>query len=163
MDNHRERIANFKIEPPGLFRGRGNHPKMGMLKRRIMPEDIIINCSKWAQNSLGGEVGAGLFPQGWLLGLFLVLWERCSACTGRSPKFVQDWGQDERGHGLSLFISFSFWMVMFIETQRFLLPLLDINGRKSDMITRLLGWSPGQRISKVLSNISCWIPVHESR
>ncbi|XP_005990473.2 DNA topoisomerase I, like [Latimeria chalumnae] len=46
MDNHRERIANFKIEPPGLFRGRGNHPKMGMLKRRIMPEDIIINCSK---------------------------------------------------------------------------------------------------------------------
>jgi hypothetical protein len=46
-------------------------------------------------------------------------------------------------------------MVMFIETQRFLLPLLDINGRKSDMITRLLGWSPGQRISKVLSNISC--------
>ena len=43
MDNHRERIANFKIEPPGLFRGRGNHPKMGMLKRRIMPEDIIIN------------------------------------------------------------------------------------------------------------------------
>ncbi|KAL8179396.1 UNVERIFIED_CONTAM: DNA topoisomerase 1, partial [Gekko kuhli] len=45
MDNHKERIANFKIEPPGLFRGRGNHPKMGMLKRRIMPEDIIINCS----------------------------------------------------------------------------------------------------------------------
>ncbi|XP_008058765.1 DNA topoisomerase 1 isoform X2 [Carlito syrichta] len=49
MDNHKERIANFKIEPPGLFRGRGNHPKMGMLKRRIMPEDIIINCSKDAK------------------------------------------------------------------------------------------------------------------
>ncbi|XP_063064717.1 DNA topoisomerase 1 [Engraulis encrasicolus] len=46
MDNHRERIGNFRIEPPGLFRGRGNHPKMGMLKRRIRPEDIIINCSK---------------------------------------------------------------------------------------------------------------------
>ncbi|XP_038606109.1 DNA topoisomerase 1 [Tachyglossus aculeatus] len=46
MDNHKERIANFRIEPPGLFRGRGNHPKMGMLKRRIQPEDIIINCSK---------------------------------------------------------------------------------------------------------------------
>ncbi|KAL2091318.1 hypothetical protein ACEWY4_013581 [Coilia grayii] len=46
MDNHRERIANFRIEPPGLFRGRGDHPKMGMLKRRIRPEDIIINCSK---------------------------------------------------------------------------------------------------------------------
>ncbi|XP_078508283.1 DNA topoisomerase 1 [Lissotriton helveticus] len=46
MDNHKERIANFRIEPPGLFRGRGNHPKMGKLKRRIRPEDIIINCSK---------------------------------------------------------------------------------------------------------------------
>ncbi|XP_017574641.1 DNA topoisomerase I, like [Pygocentrus nattereri] len=46
MDNHRERIANFRIEPPGLFRGRGDHPKMGMLKRRIRPEDIIVNCSK---------------------------------------------------------------------------------------------------------------------
>ncbi|XP_078092930.1 DNA topoisomerase I, mitochondrial [Mustelus asterias] len=46
MDNHKERIANFRIEPPGLFRGRGNHPKMGMLKRRIRPQDIIINCSK---------------------------------------------------------------------------------------------------------------------
>lgn len=46
MDNHKERIANFRIEPPGLFRGRGDHPKMGMLKRRIRPEDIIVNCSK---------------------------------------------------------------------------------------------------------------------
>ncbi|CAL8337327.1 unnamed protein product [Merluccius merluccius] len=46
MDNHKERIANFRIEPPGLFRGRGDHPKMGMLKRRSRPEDIIINCSK---------------------------------------------------------------------------------------------------------------------
>ncbi|XP_066527172.1 DNA topoisomerase I, like [Hoplias malabaricus] len=49
MDNHRERIANFRIEPPGLFRGRGDHPKMGMLKRRIQPNDIIINCSKDSQ------------------------------------------------------------------------------------------------------------------
>ncbi|XP_018123800.1 DNA topoisomerase I, mitochondrial isoform X3 [Xenopus laevis] len=46
LDGHREKIGNFKIEPPGLFRGRGDHPKMGMLKLRIMPEDVIINCSK---------------------------------------------------------------------------------------------------------------------
>ncbi|XP_075432816.1 DNA topoisomerase I, mitochondrial-like isoform X3 [Ascaphus truei] len=46
MDHHRERIGNFKIEPPGLFRGRGDHPKQGMLKKRILPEDVIINCSK---------------------------------------------------------------------------------------------------------------------
>ncbi|KAI4824292.1 hypothetical protein KUCAC02_012815, partial [Chaenocephalus aceratus] len=46
MDNHKEKIGNFRIEPPGLFRGRGDHPKMGRLKLRIRPQDIIINCSK---------------------------------------------------------------------------------------------------------------------
>ncbi|CAJ1057227.1 DNA topoisomerase I%2C mitochondrial isoform X1 [Xyrichtys novacula] len=45
LDHHKERIGNFKIEPPGLFRGRGDHPKQGMLKKRIQPEDVIINCS----------------------------------------------------------------------------------------------------------------------
>ncbi|KAK3570375.1 hypothetical protein QTP86_019249 [Hemibagrus guttatus] len=46
LDHHRERIGNFKIEPPGLFRGRGEHPKQGMLKKRLQPEDVIINCSR---------------------------------------------------------------------------------------------------------------------
>ncbi|XP_041125249.1 DNA topoisomerase 1 [Polyodon spathula] len=46
MDHHQERIGNFKIEPPGLFRGRGDHPKQGKLKKRIQPEDVIINCSR---------------------------------------------------------------------------------------------------------------------
>jgi DNA topoisomerase I len=45
MDGRREKIGNFRIEPPGLFRGRGEHPKMGRLKRRIQPEDVIVNCS----------------------------------------------------------------------------------------------------------------------
>lgn len=46
IDGHKEKIGNFRIEPPGLFRGRGEHPKMGKLKRRVMPEDVLINCSK---------------------------------------------------------------------------------------------------------------------
>ncbi|XP_012256961.2 DNA topoisomerase I, mitochondrial isoform X2 [Athalia rosae] len=46
IDGHREKIGNFKIEPPGLFRGRGEHPKMGKLKKRVNPEDVLINCSK---------------------------------------------------------------------------------------------------------------------
>ncbi|CAH4014538.1 DNA topoisomerase I, mitochondrial isoform X1 [Pieris brassicae] len=46
IDGHKEKIGNFRIEPPGLFRGRGEHPKMGMLKRRVIPEDVSINCSK---------------------------------------------------------------------------------------------------------------------
>jgi DNA topoisomerase-1 len=45
-DNHKQPIGNYKIEPPGLFRGRGEHPKMGMVKKRTRPEEVIINCSK---------------------------------------------------------------------------------------------------------------------
>lgn len=33
VDGYREKVANFKVEPPGLFRGRGAHPKTGTLKR----------------------------------------------------------------------------------------------------------------------------------
>ncbi len=32
IDGHKEKIGNFKIEPPGLFRGRGDHPKQGKIK-----------------------------------------------------------------------------------------------------------------------------------
>ncbi|CAN1340102.1 DNA topoisomerase 1 beta [Linum perenne] len=39
-------VGNFRVEPPGLFRGRGEHPKMGKLKRRIRPSDITINIGK---------------------------------------------------------------------------------------------------------------------
>ncbi|TKR95606.1 hypothetical protein L596_009749 [Steinernema carpocapsae] len=46
IDGHKQKIGNFRIEPPGLFRGRGGHPKMGKLKKRIQPEDVIINSSK---------------------------------------------------------------------------------------------------------------------
>nr|XP_006814310.1 PREDICTED: DNA topoisomerase 1-like [Saccoglossus kowalevskii] len=46
IDGHKQKIGNFRIEPPGLFRGRGDHPKQGMLKKRIQPETVIINCSK---------------------------------------------------------------------------------------------------------------------
>jgi DNA topoisomerase-1 len=49
MDGHKERIGNFKIEPPGLFRGRGDHPKQGMIKKRVQPEDVTINIGKDAK------------------------------------------------------------------------------------------------------------------
>ena len=45
-DGHKEKIGNFRLEPPGLFRGRGEHPKMGKLKRRIRANEIILNLSK---------------------------------------------------------------------------------------------------------------------
>eukprot|EP00357_Protocruzia_adherens_P032002 CAMPEP_0114998046 /NCGR_PEP_ID=MMETSP0216-20121206/15264_1 /TAXON_ID=223996 /ORGANISM="Protocruzia adherens, Strain Boccale" /LENGTH=603 /DNA_ID=CAMNT_0002362549 /DNA_START=157 /DNA_END=1969 /DNA_ORIENTATION=+ len=43
IDNTIERIQTYLVEPPGLFRGRGEHPRMGYLKSRIMPEDYTIN------------------------------------------------------------------------------------------------------------------------
>ncbi|KAH8355473.1 hypothetical protein KR084_011283, partial [Drosophila pseudotakahashii] len=46
IDGHKEKIGNFRLEPPGLFRGRGEHPKMGMIKRRIQSSDVSINCGK---------------------------------------------------------------------------------------------------------------------
>jgi len=36
-------VGNFRVEPPGLFRGRGEHPKMGKVKQRVYPRDITIN------------------------------------------------------------------------------------------------------------------------
>lgn len=46
VDGFREKVGNFRVEPPGLFRGRGAHPKTGMLKRRVMPEQITLNIGK---------------------------------------------------------------------------------------------------------------------
>lgn len=43
VDGHLEKVGNFRIEPPGLFRGRGEHPKTGTLKERVMPEDVTVN------------------------------------------------------------------------------------------------------------------------
>lgn len=46
IDGIKENVGNFRVEPPGLFRGRGNHPLMGKLKNRLRPEDITINIGK---------------------------------------------------------------------------------------------------------------------
>jgi DNA topoisomerase-1 len=45
-DGKKEQVANYRVEPPGLFRGRGKHPLQGMLKLRVQPEDITINISE---------------------------------------------------------------------------------------------------------------------
>lgn len=34
LDGRKEKVGNFRVEPPGLFRGRGEHPKKGCLKVR---------------------------------------------------------------------------------------------------------------------------------
>ena len=45
IDGVQQQVGNFKIEPPGIFLGRGTHPKIGKIKKRIMPEDVTINLS----------------------------------------------------------------------------------------------------------------------
>lgn len=45
-DGRKQKLGNFRVEPPSLFRGRGDHPKMGKVKTRVYPEDITINCGK---------------------------------------------------------------------------------------------------------------------
>ena len=45
IDGVQQQVGNFKIEPPGIFLGRGTHPKIGKIKKRIVPEDVTINLS----------------------------------------------------------------------------------------------------------------------
>ena len=46
VDGKKEEVGNFKIEPSGLFMGRGCHPLAGKIKNTILPEDITINIDK---------------------------------------------------------------------------------------------------------------------
>ena len=62
LDSRREEVGNFRVEPPGLFRGRGEHPEKdskvvprrpfrsltrfaGPPQLRVYPEDITINIA----------------------------------------------------------------------------------------------------------------------
>ena len=46
IDGATQSVGNYKIEPPSIFIGRGNHPKIGKIKRRIVPEDVTLNIDK---------------------------------------------------------------------------------------------------------------------
>lgn len=45
-DGRKQKVGNFRVEPPSLFRGRGEHPKTGHVKSRVQPEQITINIGK---------------------------------------------------------------------------------------------------------------------
>lgn len=50
LDGKEQPVGNFRIEPPGIFMGRGAcNPKLGKIKPRIYPEDITINIGKEAK------------------------------------------------------------------------------------------------------------------
>lgn len=48
-DGRKQKVGNFRVEPPSLFRGRGEHPKTGKVKTRVLPEQITINIGKGAK------------------------------------------------------------------------------------------------------------------
>ena len=47
-DGRKQKVGNFRVEPPGLFRGRGEHPRTGRVKTRVQPEQITLNIGKGA-------------------------------------------------------------------------------------------------------------------
>jgi len=59
----REKVGSYMVEPPQLFRGRGEHPKQGKLKERVSPEECILNCDP---NAPVPRVAKGSYPgHGW--------------------------------------------------------------------------------------------------
>lgn len=46
IDGILERVSNCMVEPPGIFRGRGDHPASGKIKGRILPENVTLNIGK---------------------------------------------------------------------------------------------------------------------
>jgi DNA topoisomerase-1 len=48
IDGRMEKMGNYNMEPPGLFRGRGEHPKTGTMKERCFAESVSINLSESA-------------------------------------------------------------------------------------------------------------------
>jgi DNA topoisomerase I len=44
LDGRKEKVGNFRVEPPGLFRGRGEHPRKGALKVGPHPAHSFLTC-----------------------------------------------------------------------------------------------------------------------
>ena len=44
VDGHLERVGNYNMEPPGTFRGRGEHPKMGKAQTARLAGTSVSQC-----------------------------------------------------------------------------------------------------------------------
>src|SRR6266852_147774 len=53
IDGTRTEIANWMVEPPSLFMGRGSHPMRGRWKPRISPGDVVLNLGEDAPAPIG--------------------------------------------------------------------------------------------------------------
>jgi DNA topoisomerase I len=57
LDGKEVDIANWMVEPPGLFMGRGQHPLRGRWKPRVQQSDVILNLGESAPVPQGGWKG----------------------------------------------------------------------------------------------------------
>ena len=46
VNGNEQPVGNFRVEPSGIFLGRGCNPKTGKVKKRTLPADISINISQ---------------------------------------------------------------------------------------------------------------------
>src|SRR6266487_5782430 len=46
IDGTKTEFANYMVEPPSIFMGRGSHPMRGRWKPRIFPDDVVLNLSE---------------------------------------------------------------------------------------------------------------------
>lgn len=49
VDGKIQPVGNYRMEPPGIFLGRGDNPKLGKIKKRVLPEDVTLNIGKEAK------------------------------------------------------------------------------------------------------------------
>ncbi|HUI23363.1 MAG TPA: DNA topoisomerase I [Nitrososphaerales archaeon] len=54
LDGKEVDFANYMVEPPGLFMGRGQHPLRGKWKPRVQASDVILNLGETAPVPTGG-------------------------------------------------------------------------------------------------------------
>ena len=46
LDGTKEKLANYTVEPSGIFMGRGKQPNRGKIKKEVYPEDVTLNIGK---------------------------------------------------------------------------------------------------------------------
>ena len=56
MDGKNVEMANYMVEPPGLFMGRGRHPLRGRWKPRVTQHDVVLNLGEGV--AVPGDWGA---------------------------------------------------------------------------------------------------------
>jgi len=49
IDGKNQPVGNYRLEPPSIFLGRGCHPMIGRIKKRINVKDITLNIGKEAK------------------------------------------------------------------------------------------------------------------